>query len=135
MQHFDQILLNFNEISPEFHRNFTEFAVPSLKFRCVLPYPDPIRNRRSSAGIWSRSVCCPLASNCARPAAALRDKYGQRKLYERLSSSGKDAAKWGPTREAAASLRQVLRRSKTKIQRSKQDDQRKHRKNQLENSE
>ena len=37
------------------------------------PIPPPIRNRRSFARFWSRSVYCPLASSCARPAAALRD--------------------------------------------------------------
>ena len=37
------------------------------------PIPPPIRNRRSFAGFWSRSVCLFLASSSARPAAALRD--------------------------------------------------------------
>ena len=38
------------------------------------PIPPPIRNRRSFAGFWSRSMCLFLASSSARPAAALRDK-------------------------------------------------------------
>ena len=37
-------------------------AETPLKSRIILPpILPPIRNRRSFAGFWSRSVCCPLA--------------------------------------------------------------------------
>ena len=75
-------IFNFRQIWPKFFGIFPKCSI-FLKFRIILPlscpypapYPPPIRNRRSFAGFWSRSVCCHLASSCARPAAALREKW------------------------------------------------------------
>ena len=70
----------------KFQSNLSFFARISMIFSGISrnlrslfeipPFPDVshrFRFRRSSAGIWTRSVCCVLASSCARPAAALRD--------------------------------------------------------------
>ena len=38
---------NIAEISPEFHQNFTEFAVPTLKSRRITPYPEVPLFRRN----------------------------------------------------------------------------------------
>ena len=69
---FCWIFAKFDQIFSGFFQNAAFFWNSELS----CPYPPPIRNRRSFAGFWSRSVCCPLASSSARPqAAALRDHF------------------------------------------------------------
>ena len=62
LQNFGQILQDFNEISLEFHWNFTKISQN-------LPAVPRFRRPTHSSPLSRRK----LASNCARPAAALRD--------------------------------------------------------------
>ena len=77
-----QILSEFAEFSPnltKFFRDFSKMQHFSEIPNYPAPIPPPIRNRRSFARFWSRSVYCHLASSSARPqAAALRDRSQRR---------------------------------------------------------
>ena len=76
---FRNFCQNFAEFSPnltKFFRDFSKMQHFSEIPNYPAPIPPPIRNRRSFAGFWSRSVCLFLASSSARPqAAALRDHH------------------------------------------------------------
>ena len=67
---FVQILVNFNEISPEFQQNFAEFAEKSPHGQHLADSAGPTAHGRPNVA--------ELASNFERmPAAALRDKMLQ----------------------------------------------------------
>ena len=95
LQTFRQNLLNFNEISPEFHKICSDFAEmknrrPSCGERCRKAADSgKIQKLRDFQRSQYDSL---LASNCARPAAAFRD-HGKEALYRR----GSRQCAWLPT--------------------------------------
>ena len=76
-----QILPEFCWIFAKFDQIFSGFFQNAAFFwnhELSSPLSPPIRNRRSFARFWSRSMYCHLASSSARPAAALRDLGAER---------------------------------------------------------
>ena len=70
-----KICQNFAEFSPNLTKFFRDFSkmqhfseITNYPPPYPSPIPPPIRNRRSFARFWSRSVCLFLASSSARPA-------------------------------------------------------------------
>ena len=92
---FRKFCQNFAEFSPNLTKFFRDFS--KMQHFSEIPnypalIPPLIRNRRSFAGFWSRSVCCHLASSSARPAAALRDRRRGIEDSSYRESSGRGGA-------------------------------------------